>query len=185
MRLRISAFIVAAALAALSPLSGAQVPSTPAADAFPGWPSVIDGRAVSQLPLTTRENAFARDFPGRIGRFTDGEREYVLRWVAAPTRRLHPASDCFRGLGYKVASRPMRLSQAGAPMSCFRAAGPRDGFDVCEQVTGVAGGHWPDVSSWYWLALWSGSSTGWWSLVVATPVPREATAVPPSAPVPR
>ncbi len=172
MRFRVSAFIVAAALAALAPVLGSRAPAAPAPDAFPGWPAAIEGRPVTPLPLTAREHAFARDFPGRIGRFTDGEREYVLRWVAAPTRRLHPASDCFRGLGYKVASRPMRLSSAGAPMSCFRASGPRDTFDVCEQVTGLAGGHWPDVSAWYWHALWSGGRSGWWSLVVATPASR-------------
>jgi len=166
------AFILAAGLAALAPVGGHRVPGAPKADAFPGWPTVIEGRSVTPLPLTGREHAFAREFPGRIGRFSDGEREYVLRWVASPTRRLHPASDCFRGLGYKVAARPMRLSSAGAPMTCFRASGPRDDFDVCEQVTGVAGGHWSDVSSWYWHALWSGGSAGWWSLVVATPVPR-------------
>lgn len=169
MSIRLVSFLVAAVLATLAPLAGTRAPAAPAADAFPGWPSKIGGRTVTPLPLTAREHVFARDFPGRIGRFTDGEREYVLRWVAAPTRRLHPASDCFRGLGYKVASRPMRLSLAGAPMSCFRATGPRDAFDVCEQVTGIAGGHWPDVSSWYWHALWSGSRDGWWSLVVATP----------------
>ncbi len=165
-------FVLAAMIAGSAPLVTRSAPSSPSVDAFPGWPELIEGRAVRGLPLSARETAFAQDFPGRIGRFTDGEREIILRWVASPTRRLHPAGDCFRGLGYKLSPQPMRAGANGTPMSCFRAVGRDDAFDVCEQITNSAGRSWPDVSSWYWHALWSGRSSAWWSMVIATPVPR-------------
>lgn len=167
------AFLLAAMAAAAAPLVAGTAPSDVAADAFPGWPTVIEGRVVEPLPLSPREAAFARDFPGRLGRFCDGEREIILRWVATPTRRLHPAGDCFRGLGYKVTPVAMRTGANGGPMSCFRALGARDAFEVCEQITSTAGDTWPDVSSWYWHALWSRRGESWWSLVVARPIRRE------------
>lgn len=163
-------FALAALTAGLAPLVVRTSPAAPAADAFPGWPATIEGRNIRALPMTPRETAFARDFPGRIGRFTDGEREIVLRWLATPTRRLHPAADCFRGLGYRIETRPVQLSTAAEPMSCFVARGRSDAFRVCERITGSDGASWPDVSSWYWHALWSDRGTTWWSIVVATPM---------------
>ncbi len=163
---------VAALAAGLAPLVVRRSAAAPHADAFPGWPAVLDGRPLRELPMSAREAAFARDFPGRIGRFTDGEREIVLRWVATATRRLHPAADCFRGLGYRIETRPVRLSPGGEAMSCFLARGAREAYRVCERITNAGGGDsYPDVSSWYWHALWSGDGAAWWSIVVATPVP--------------
>ena len=94
-------FLIAGAAAALAPLIDRT--HAAAADApFPGWPSSYEGRALAELPLTPRETAFGQDFPGRVGRFSDGRREIIIRWVGAPTRRLHSAADCFRGSGYAV-----------------------------------------------------------------------------------
>jgi hypothetical protein len=92
----IAVLLLAAAVAALAPFatrSSGAVASAP----FPGWPTHYDGRALTELPLTPREAGFTQDFPGRVGRFSDGQREIIIRWVGAPTRRLHPAADCFRG----------------------------------------------------------------------------------------
>ncbi|MGE5605927.1 MAG: hypothetical protein ACM3YE_09570, partial [Bacteroidota bacterium] len=57
---------------------------------FPGWPRHFEGKPLNQLPLTNREREFAKDFPGCIGRFTDGNRELIIRWVTRDTRKLHP-----------------------------------------------------------------------------------------------
>lgn len=73
------------------------------------------------LPLTSLEEVFAHDFSGRIGRFQDGRREIIVRWVNTPTRRLHSATECFRGSGYGVTPLPARRDAAGRSMSCFRA----------------------------------------------------------------
>jgi hypothetical protein len=70
-------------------------PAVRPADHFPGWPASFEGYALRELPLSARERKFMEGFPGRTGRFTDGNREFVIRWVTHETRLLHPAADCF------------------------------------------------------------------------------------------
>lgn len=135
--------------------------------AFPGWPSHHDGRRLTEMPLTSKDALFTRDFPGRVGRFSDGQREIVIRWVMEPTRKLHPAADCFRGAGYAIKPLPMRSGASGHATACFGAASGSDHLTVCEHIRDDRGRSWPDVSSWYWSALWEGQHAGWWSFVVA------------------
>lgn len=139
-------------------------------DAFPGWPAAYEGRALAPLPLTPREDTFVRDFPGRVGRFSDGRREIIVRWVVAPTRRLHPASDCLRGIGHVITPLPVRIATDGTAMSCFRAQKGGAAMAVCEAIRDGRGGSWPDVSAWYWSALLGRERGPWWSFVVAEPL---------------
>jgi hypothetical protein len=164
----VAAVLLAAAAAALAPLLAAPRAATMAAqDGFPGWPTHHEGRALRELPLTPREAAFVQDFPGRVGRFTDGSREIIIRWVGAPTRRLHSASDCFRGSGYGITPLPVRRDAAGAAMGCFRARHGADDMTVCEVIHDARGESWPDVSAWYWSAILAATPAPWWSVVVA------------------
>src|SRR5260370_19236827 len=136
----LAAFLVAATAAALAPLVGrAGDPAITANANFPGWPTSYGGRTLQELPLTPREAAFVQDFPGRVGRFTDGRREIIVRWVGAPTRRLHPAADCFRGSGYSITPLPVRKDAAGAAMGCFRARHSADDLTVCEAIRDAPG----------------------------------------------
>jgi hypothetical protein len=164
----VAAFLLAAFAAALSPLLQRGNDTALAAGRdFPGWPTLYEGHKLTQLPLTQREDAFVRDFPGRVGRFSDGRREIIIRWVAAPTRLLHPAADCFRGSGYSIVPMPVRRDTAGAAMSCFRASHQADRMQICEVIGNARGESWPDVSAWYWNALFGSGSGPWWSFVVA------------------
>ena len=164
----IAAVLVAATAAALAPLIARSGGAASAADGnFPGWPTHYEDRALTELPLTQRELAFVRDFPGRVGRFSDGGREIIIRWVGAPTRRLHPAADCFRGSGYSVTPMPLGKDAAGAAMGCFRASHGADVLTVCEMIRDEHGASWPDVSAWYWNSMLSASPAPWWSFVVA------------------
>jgi hypothetical protein len=165
-------FLVAALLAGSAPMFARDVPAA-GRDRFPGWPATFEGRPLTALPMTAREEIFGGKFPGRVGRFSDGEREIILRWIAAPTRLLHPSSSCFRAIGYKITPRPMRMAENGKPMSCFRADGKADAFEVCEQVTASGGGSYADVPTWYWHAFWAGRGETWWSTVVAAPIARD------------
>jgi hypothetical protein len=171
MRVRrdVVAFLVAALVAGLVPLAGtAREQATVATKDFPGWPSQHEGRALTELPLTEREASFVKGFPGQVGRFSDGRREIIIRWVSAPTRLLHGSADCFRGSGYSVAPVPVRRDAAGTPMGCFRAS--RSGAEnliVCEVIRDGRGESWPDVSAWYWNALFGSGGGPWWSFVVA------------------
>lgn len=168
-RVAMAVLLVAATVAALAPLitrSGGAA-AVVADGNFPGWPAHYEGRALTELPLTPRELAFVRDFPGRVGRFSDGRREIIIRWVGAPTRRLHPAADCFRGSGYSVTPLPVGRDAAGAAMGCFRASHGADVLTVCELIRDERSASWPDVSAWYWNSMLGASPAPWWSFVVA------------------
>jgi hypothetical protein len=165
---RIAALLLAAVAAAAAPLlARGSDPVIEADKPFPGWPTHYEGRALTELALTQRELAFVRDFPGRVGRFSDGSREIIIRWIGVPTRRLHPAADCFRGLGYSVTPLPARKDASGAAMGCFRAGHGADQLTVCEVIRDRRGASWPDVSAWYWDGLLGASGAPWWSFVVA------------------
>lgn len=138
------------------------------ATAFPGWPTHFEGRALAPLPLTEREERFGdNNFPGRLARFTDGRRELVVRFVTGATRKLHPASDCFAGVGYRVRPLPLRVDDAGARWGAFTAERGGDRLRVYERIYADAGGSWEDVSAWYWAALGGDGAGPWWAVTVA------------------
>ena len=125
------------------------------------WPASFEGRRLRPVAATPEDRILARRFPGRVARFSDGRRQIVLRRLETATRRLHPASDCYRAAGYDIAPAPMRLVAGRGPAACFIARRGGRAFLACEQVRDRAGRSWPDVSSWYWSAL-LGTSDGPW-----------------------
>jgi hypothetical protein len=166
---RLAMFGVALVLAVIAPaLPRPAPPAEAGARDFPGWPRSYDGAPLTPLPPGPQDAWFARDFPGRVARFAARDKQVVIRWVDAPTRRLHPASQCFRGAGYSIAERPMRLTPDGDAMSCFAASKDADVLEVCEKIEAASGRAWSDVSSWYWGALMRPDPGGWWSYVVVT-----------------
>lgn len=135
------------------------------------WPHEWEGRALRPLGMTEVEQRFAARFPGTIARFSDGERVLVLRRVTEPTRMLHPAADCFRGLGYRIEAARLEHDAQQRLWRCFEAEG-RDGqrLRVCERIApvegegGDAGEAFVDASSWFWAAA-TGRSRGPWQAV--------------------
>ena len=166
---RSSAFLFAMAclIAAAMPLLDTSSPAPVTAD-FPGWPTRYEGKLLQSLPLTALERRFAENFPGRVGRFSDGEREIVMRWVSSETRKLHPAADCFRGSGYSITPQPIEVDGNGARWGGFIAVRGTVRIDVRERIYDAAGNSWTDVSSWYWAALRGQSQRPWWAVTVAT-----------------
>ncbi|MGY4397292.1 hypothetical protein ACVWZA_002486 [Sphingomonas sp. UYAg733] len=159
-RLSLAAILLACAGAAIPLLSPATIAgpmqSTP-------WPTIFEGRPITRIAPAPADRFLARQFPGQVARFSDGRRQIVLRRVAAATRTMHPASDCFRAIGYAIEPVAMRIAPDGKPASCFTAT--RDGHTLiaCEQVRGASADEaWPDISSWYWAAL-LGRSAGPWT----------------------
>jgi hypothetical protein len=152
------------ALAAALPLLHAQ--EAPRTDTHHvEWPREWDGRALRPLAMSEVEQRFAARFPGAIARFTDGDRVLVLRSVRQPTRMLHPAADCFRGLGYRIAQTQLERDAQQRLWRCFEAIAP-DGqhLHVCERIAGADGTAFIDASSWYWSAA-LGRSHGTWQAV--------------------
>jgi hypothetical protein len=163
-------YLIPCALAAAAPLlprpSRAQPAISRAAATTFAWPAQLEGRRLTELPLTGRDRRFADDFPGHIGRFSDGAREVILRFTDRATRRLHPASDCLKASGFTVEPLPARRGPDGAAWGCIAARKQADDLVVCEQIRDADGTRWPDASSWYWPAL-AGTSRGpWWSTTI-------------------
>lgn len=129
--------------------------------AFDHWNT--SKRTLYQLPLTPIEKRFAIGFPGYIGRFSDGNTVWVVRHISHPTRMLHAASDCYRGLGYKV-SNPRVVSQANnARWRCFTAERQHK-LQVCERIFDNNKSEWTDVSAWYWETLFESGKHEWWAV---------------------
>lgn len=152
--------------AALVPLAGSAA-ATPETEDFPGWPATFEGRRLTELPLSEREQRFTAGFPGRVGRFHDGEREIIIRWAARPTRKLHPASHCFAAHGYRVEPAPWQRDAEGRTWSALVARKDGEVVEIREAIRDASGRQWADVSSWYWAAARSRSQGPWWSFIVA------------------
>ena len=133
---------------------------------FRGFSATFENQPLVELPLTEREKFFLEDFPGKVGRFSDGKREIVIRFVTEATRKLHPAGDCFRAIGYATKPLPLKVDDAGKRWSCFSAVRANEELKVCERIYDNGGGEWTDVSAWYWTAL-TETSGEWWAITVA------------------
>jgi hypothetical protein len=164
------ALVAACVFAALAPaLSRNESDSRTTLDVQPRWPTHFQGRMLTELPLSAREQTFLDGFPGAVARFTDGERDIVMRWVTQPTRRLHPAEDCYRGLGFAVSAARIVTDNDGARWRCFGATRTDAAHEVCEQLQDLEGQRWTDVSAWYWAAVLERSRGPWLVTTAATP----------------
>ena len=132
------------------------------------WPTTFDGQSLVPLAMSSVEARFARDFPGAIARFANGDRVVVMREADRPTRKLHPAADCYRGLGYAIADERLERDAEARLWRCFRATREGTGLRVCERIAAPDGTAWTDASAWYWSAL--GSRGPWRAITVATPI---------------
>ena len=97
-------------------------------------------------------------------------RTLVLRHVAAPTRMLHPAADCYRALGYRIAQARLEQDAQQRLWRCFAAQRPGAApLRVCERIVDAEGRAFTDTSAWYWAAA-TGRSTGPWQAVTVAQV---------------
>ena len=143
---------VFALMALLSLVPTPRLPSSQPTMPFPGWWTHYQGMPLQPLPLSPQESAFYANFPGRVGRFTDGQRVILLRFVQRPTRRLHPASECYSAQGFVI-----RPQEGG-----FVATRKQETWWVRESIQGPDG-HWTSLSQWWWQAR----RGPWWCVTVA------------------
>lgn len=161
-------------VAALLPLARAHAAPAPIA-ASVEWPTTFDDEALIPVALSNIERHFADDFPGSIARFTNGARVVVLRDVERVTRRLHPASDCYRALGYVIDRERLETDAGERRWRCFDARRDGNGLCVCERIVDAAGFAFTDASSWYWSAVMGRSHGPWRATTVAAPFAGAAT----------
>ncbi|MES2583134.1 MAG: hypothetical protein V4627_10490 [Pseudomonadota bacterium] len=134
-------------------------------------PSEWQGAALRPLALSDVELRFAKHFPGSLARMTDDKHTLVLRTVNQPTRMLHPATDCYRGLGYRIHSEQLEV-QANSQdrWRCFVAQRQGRSVRVCERIEDANGQGFTDTSSWYWASIAGQSHGPWRAITVATPL---------------
>jgi hypothetical protein len=159
-------------VAALAPASGPdRAPPSAAASAFQEWPSEWDGAPLRPLALGEVEQRFAEHFPGAIARLSDGRRMLVLRRVDSATRMLHPATDCYRALGYRIAQARLERDLHARLWRCFVAERPGgQKLRVCERIVGAEGDAFTDTSAWYWAAAGGRSKGPWQAATLAQPI---------------
>jgi hypothetical protein len=129
------------------------------------------GATLRPLALSDVELRFAKHFPGTVTRMTDGKQTLVLRTVNQATRMLHPATDCYRGLGYRIRDEQLEM-QANSQdrWRCFVAQRNGRSVRVCERIEDAGGQGFTDTSSWYWAAVAGQSHGPWKAITVATPL---------------
>lgn len=128
------------------------------------------GHPLRPLALSEVELRFARHFPGTVARMTTGQEVLVLRTVTQATRMLHPATDCYRGLGYRIQNEQLEVQADQARWRCFIATRGGRQVRVCERIEDARGQGFTDTSAWYWASV-AGQSTGpWKAFTVATPL---------------
>ena len=121
-------------------------------------PTTWNNKPLTQLPLTTQERTFQHNFPGVIIKATDGINSYIFRFVNTKTRKLHSATDCFKGLGYKITYQPLEQNEQGTWSVFYAHKGPYH-KKIKEIIIDKSGRNWSDLSKWYWTApnskLWT------------------------------
>ncbi|CAM8623120.1 hypothetical protein MCEMSEM22_00156 [Comamonadaceae bacterium] len=133
-------------------------------------PTEWQGTPLRPLALSEVELRFTRHFPGTLARMTDGHQVLVLRTVTQPTRMLHPATDCYRGLGYRIRNEQLEEHTDKTRWRCFIAERGGRAVRVCERIEDAQGQGFTDTSAWYWASA-AGQSTGpWKAITVATPL---------------
>jgi exosortase/archaeosortase family protein len=152
-----------------APIAGAETTTTLASI---DWPKEFKGRPLYRLPLSDKEKKFLQAFPGEVARFSDGYREILIRYVTQPTRQLHPAGDCLRGVGFRIMPLPLAQDESSQPWGCVHATRPGESLRVCERIISRGGESYSDVSSWFWGASLGRSSGPWFAYTVAE---REAS----------
>ena len=133
-------------------------------------PTQWQGAPLRPLALSDVELRFARHFPGTVARMTDGRQVLVLRTVMRPTRMLHPASDCYRGLGYRIHSEQLEVQADKQRWRCFVAQRSAKAVRVCERIEDAQGLGYTDTSAWYWASITGQSHGPWQAVTVATPM---------------
>lgn len=166
LRLYLAVLVTVALLPLVTPKLHYAVANT---SRFPGWPVLEPGSALPELPLTETELGFARNFPGKIGKFGDSHRSYVVRWVTTPTRRLHPAEDCYRASGFTVHHESRCPAEMSEAAGCFTAVRNGATLLVQERIIDSQGKAFSDVSTWYWAAVRGITQGPWWSVTKVTP----------------
>jgi hypothetical protein len=94
----------------------------------------------------------------------------VARWIATPSRSLHPAEHCLRGVGFELRPgvRGSMAARPGAATWIAERAGRR--LRVTEWIEASDGRTFASVSEWYWASALGRSRGPWVAYTLSEPV---------------
>jgi hypothetical protein len=161
------ALVTCALLPLLQAGAGGETSNT---QAHAEWPIELDGQALQPLALSDVEQRFAANFPGRIGRFRTAEDIVTLRVADRSTRMLHPAADCYQGLGYRIRDSRLERDSRERLWRCFTAWRNGIAIRVCERIEASDGKAFTDTSAWYWAAALGQTRGPWLAVTRARPL---------------
>ena len=135
------------------------------------WPATLDGMPLSPLPLTSREERFARAFPGQIAKFRSHDSEIIFRRVTSATRRMHPSGDCLRAAGFTVTGKPVFQDADGRLWGCAIAERNGQEWRVRERfMDSTQSRACTDASAWFWAAVMHPAEGPWLAITVMEPL---------------
>ena len=159
-------FVLSCCFAFITPFLSINTNSAEPELIFPGWPNIMVTENMKPIAMSESEAKFATTFPGKIAIFSNGRALIQIRWITKPTRKLHPASDCFKGNGYRVKPLPLMSDESGAFWGRIQCKKGSDRLIVRERIFDNYGQAWTDVSSWYWSAAFGRSKGPWWAVTI-------------------
>jgi len=137
---------------------------------FPGWPDSFEGRPWTRIRRAEGPATVFAPLPMASAVFRQEERKVVLRWIPRPTRRVHPAADCFRARGYAVERARLVRDASGSTWSEFTVGREDERWRVRERLFSESGETWTDVSAWFW-SVWRRPGSGpWWAVTAVEPM---------------
>ena len=166
---RLIPFATLLAGAALAVVAKGAWQSRPITGTLPPLPGMFEGLPLVPVPPGMKEAAFAKDFPGRLSVFLQGERHVLWREVLQPTRSLHSSLDCLRAAGWTVKELPILTDADGLQWGTAEATGPDGRRHVRERIIDTSGRAWTDVSSWWWAATFGATQGPWTAITVVEP----------------
>lgn len=130
-------------------------------------PEALSNESLSQVEMPERHKPFLKDFPGTVKLFRNPDNSLlVVKFIKTATRKVHPASDCYKGAGYKIEWEPIEIKESGSAWSHFLAIKGQTRLSVKERIIDSQGNQWTDASSWYWSALLGETKAPWWGITL-------------------
>lgn len=129
------------------------------------------GIPVEEVPLSAREKAFAKNFPGHLKVYRIENGTLILRRINQASRMLHPSSHCLQAEGFFISKTSLETGPNGRVFLQYHAARGAEKFLVTENIYNLdRTRHWAEVSAWYWHAFLNPQSGPWEAETLILPI---------------
>jgi exosortase/archaeosortase family protein len=133
--------------------------------------SSYHGIPLTRISLNAAEKTFYGNFPGSIAVYEAEGFKLIVRQVNRATRMLHPASHCLRAEGFSIGEKTVVADEDSTRWLSYTATRNSEIFQVKERINCPTNTQsWPEISAWYWHALFHPSDGPWEAVTVINPV---------------